>query len=166
MLTTANPGEASNYLTFVDSGLDSDTHRWKKNDGEGWVVSYLNELAAPLLGVTAVREAHGNLAAAELAYAVCAERKAFRALVNRPAKSKSPQPSTICSPPETSRKIQSRSRRDKSRVRVDKVSRGAHFAHLACAKCRRTTKHQSFPLGLGLVQAHARKVPSHNRGLR
>ena len=132
VLTTANPGEASNYLTFVDSGLDLDTHRWKKNDGEGWVVSYLNELAAPLLGVTAVREAHGNLAAAELASAVCAEKKASRRLLNRPAKSKSPQPSTICLPPETSRKTQSQStRRQKPGPSSTRSRAEPHFAHLA-----------------------------------
>jgi hypothetical protein len=66
--------DKDNYLSFVDAGPDPVTHRWNKNDGEGWVVSYLNELAAPLVGVTRVREAHGTLAAAELASAVCAER--------------------------------------------------------------------------------------------
>jgi hypothetical protein len=77
-LTTANApaslNGSPNYLSFADSGRDPVTHRWHKNDGEGWVVAYLNELVAPLLGVTAVREAHGTLAAAELASAVCAER--------------------------------------------------------------------------------------------
>src|SRR6266478_1845517 len=37
------------------------------------------KLAAPLIGVTAVREARGTLAAAELASAVCAEQEAVRA---------------------------------------------------------------------------------------
>jgi hypothetical protein len=74
-LSTAAPASGKdNYLSFADAGTDPVTHRWNKNDGEGWVVSYLTELAAPLVGVTRVREAHGTLAAAELASAVCAER--------------------------------------------------------------------------------------------
>jgi hypothetical protein len=79
-LTTANSAETSNeanYLRFMDSGFNPHTHRWHNNDGEGWVVSYLNELVAPLQGVTAVREARGTLAAAELASAVCAEQHAL-----------------------------------------------------------------------------------------
>jgi hypothetical protein len=79
-LTTSAPDAgsngAANFLKFEDSGFDAVTHRWKKNDGEGWVVSYLNELAAPLQGIAAVRGAHGTLAAAELAAAVCTERRA------------------------------------------------------------------------------------------
>jgi hypothetical protein len=78
VLTTGVAATAPNFLQFKDSGWDSNTHRWEKNDGEGLVVSYLNELAAPLQGVTAVREAHGTLAAAELADSVCAERDALR----------------------------------------------------------------------------------------
>jgi hypothetical protein len=82
-LTTVNAPASlngkDNYLSFADAGRDPVTHRWHKNDGEGWVVSYLNELAAPLIGVTAVREAHGTLAAAELASAVCVERDTIKA---------------------------------------------------------------------------------------
>jgi len=77
-LSTANAPASSNgkdnYLNFADAGLDPLTHRWHNNDGEGWVVSYLNEVAAPLIGVARVREARGRLAAAELASAVCVER--------------------------------------------------------------------------------------------
>jgi hypothetical protein len=77
-LSTANAPASSNgkdnYLSFADAGLDPVTHRWHNNDGEGWVVSYLNEVAAPLIGVARVREARGRLAAAELASAVCVER--------------------------------------------------------------------------------------------
>jgi hypothetical protein len=80
VLTTAMPASGSgttpNFLRFKDSVWDPKTLRWEKNDGEGLVVSYLNELAAPLLGVTAVREAHGTLAAEELAASVCTERDA------------------------------------------------------------------------------------------
>jgi len=83
LLTTANAVDASNasgnYLRFKDSVFDWSTYQWQNNDGEGWVLSYLNELAAPHIGVTAVREARGSLAAAELASAVCAEQEAVRA---------------------------------------------------------------------------------------
>ncbi|WP_027527490.1 hypothetical protein [Bradyrhizobium sp. Ec3.3] len=82
VLTTSAPAvgstAAAKFLPFKDSGWNLDTRRWEKNDGEGWVVSYLNELAAPLQGVTAVRDSHGTLAAAELAASVCAERDALR----------------------------------------------------------------------------------------
>lgn len=75
---------AANFPQFEDSGRDAVTHRWKKNEGEGLVISYLNELVAPLQGVTAVRKAHGTLAAAELAAAICTERRAvFLALRNQ-----------------------------------------------------------------------------------
>jgi hypothetical protein len=67
------------FLSFKDARYDGKTWRWENNDGEGWVVSFLNELAAPLFGVTAVREARGRLAAAELASAVCAERNTVKA---------------------------------------------------------------------------------------
>lgn len=71
---TAPSKGKGNYLSFEDGSLDPVTHRWHKNDGEGLVVAYLNELAAPLAGLKTVREAHGTLAAAELASAVCVER--------------------------------------------------------------------------------------------
>ncbi|TYL92606.1 hypothetical protein FXB40_24515 [Bradyrhizobium rifense] len=82
VLTTSMPAvgaaTTSDFLQFRDSGWNAKTGRWEKNDGEGFVVAYLNELAAPLLGVTAVREAHGTLAAAELAASVCDERELSR----------------------------------------------------------------------------------------
>jgi len=84
---TGRSNNAANFLQFIDSGFDPNTHRWQKNDGEGLVVSYLNELAAPLQGVTAVREAHGTLAAAELAAAVCAEQEASQPSATPDAKS-------------------------------------------------------------------------------
>jgi hypothetical protein len=94
VLTTAALGDgssgASNFLHFRDSGLDRNTHRWQKNDGEGRVVSYLNELAAPLLGVTAVREARGTLAAAELAAAVCSEQQPSNPSASNTAQKQTP----------------------------------------------------------------------------
>ena len=94
VLTTAALADgssgASNFLHFRDSGLDRNTHRWQKNDGEGRVVSYLNELAAPLLGVTAVREARGTLAAAELAAAVCSEQQPSNPSASNTAQKQTP----------------------------------------------------------------------------
>ena len=86
-VATGGSNNAANFLQFMDVGFDPNTHRWQKNDGEGLVVSYLNELAAPLQGVTAVREAHGTLAAAELAAAVCAEQEASQPSATPDAKS-------------------------------------------------------------------------------
>lgn len=85
---TAKGEEA--FLRFNDARYNPDTWRWENNDGEGLVVSYLNELAAPLFGVTAVREARGRLAAAELASAVCAERNAIKAAPSQPAQAQQP----------------------------------------------------------------------------
>jgi hypothetical protein len=42
------------------------------NEGEeGYVLSYLNELTAPLVGIMSVREAHGTIATDELAASIC-----------------------------------------------------------------------------------------------
>jgi hypothetical protein len=83
LLTTAKaptpPNGLPNFLPFVDSEYDFAKLQFRKNDGEGVIVSYFNELAAPLIGVTAVRGAHGTLADAELASAVCVEREAVEA---------------------------------------------------------------------------------------
>jgi hypothetical protein len=43
-----------------------------KDEGEHFVLSYANELDAPLVGIMSVREAHGTIAATELAAASCA----------------------------------------------------------------------------------------------
>jgi hypothetical protein len=99
-LTTADAPASSNgtnnYLIFADAGRDPVTHAWHKNDAEGLVVSYLNELAAPLIGVTAVREAHGTLAAAELASAVCVERNNIKAAA--PQSDQQQKPAAISDP--------------------------------------------------------------------
>ena len=161
VLTTANPGEASNYLTFVDSGLDSVTHRWKKNDGEGWVVSYLNELAAPLLGVTAVRGAHGNLAAAELASAVCAEKKAFRASAQQAGQKQEPAAINDLlaagNVPQDSKSIDVPAEAGSESTR----SRAApHFAHLAMCEVSENDKAPIVPpLGWVLSKPMREKFP-------
>jgi hypothetical protein len=78
------------FLSFKDARYNRETWRWENNDGEGLVVSFLNELAAPLFGVTAVREARGRLAAAELASAVCAERNTIKAIPSQPKQVQQP----------------------------------------------------------------------------
>ena len=161
VLTTANPGEGSNYLTFVDSGLDSVTHRWKKNDGEGWVVSYLNELAAPLLGVTAVREAHGNLAAAELASAVCAEQRALKASGRQAGQKQEPAAIddllAAGNVPQDSNSIQASTKAGSDSTR----SRAApHFAHLAMCEVSDSGKAPIVPpLGWVLSKPMKKKFP-------
>ena len=63
----ANPGstDQANYLDLIDS------KGWDKNEGEGYVFSSANELSAPLVGIMSVRQAHGTIAAAELAASIC-----------------------------------------------------------------------------------------------
>jgi hypothetical protein len=161
VLTTADPGEASNYLTFEDSGLDPHTHRWKKNDGEGWVVSYLNELAAPLLGVTAVRGAHGNLAAAELASAVCAEQRALRAPAQQAGQKQEPAAIddllAAGNVPQDSKSIQAPAEAgsESTRSRAE-----PHFAHLAMCEVSETVKAPIVPpLGWVLSKPMREKFP-------
>jgi len=161
VLTTASPGEASNYLTFEDSGLDPLTHRWKKNDGEGWVVSYLNELAAPLLGVTAVREAHGNLAAAELASAVCAEQRALKASARQAGQKQEPAGIdnllAAGNVAQDSKSIQAPTKAgsDSTRSRAK-----PHFAHLAMCEASETGKAPIVPpLGWVLSKPMREKFP-------
>jgi hypothetical protein len=57
--------DQANYLNLIDPA------NRKKNEGEGFVLSSYNELSAPLLGIMSVREAHGTVAAAELAGSIC-----------------------------------------------------------------------------------------------
>ena len=81
------------FLSFKDAQYNSETWRWENNDGEWLVVSYFNELAAPLFGVTAVREARGRLAASELASAICAERNTIKSPAAQPRQV--PQPAAV-----------------------------------------------------------------------
>jgi hypothetical protein len=59
--TFGKPGP-DNYLVLTN------------DEGEHFVLSYANELSAPLIGIMSVREAHGTIAATELAAASCAEK--------------------------------------------------------------------------------------------
>src|SRR5262249_14245469 len=69
--------DQANYLILIDPP------NGKKNEGEGFVLSSYNELSAPLLGIMSVREAHGTIAATELAGSICqGKRKVEMALEN------------------------------------------------------------------------------------
>jgi hypothetical protein len=165
LLTTANavqvPNGTGSYLSFKDSGFDPNTRRWQKNDGEGWVVSYLNELTAPLIGVTAVREAHGTLAAAELASAVCAEQEA--------SKTPAPQISPKQGPaPLNDLLIAGSASRDSNSVQAstttasDSARSGAEplFAHLAMCEVSETGEAPIVaPLGWALSKPMREKFP-------
>jgi hypothetical protein len=61
----AKPADPANYLRVIDP---KDGHA---NEGEGFVFSYANELSAPLVGIMSVRQAHGTIAAEELAASIC-----------------------------------------------------------------------------------------------
>ena len=63
--TAAKRTDPANYLKLIDP------EGGHANEGEGFVFSYANELSAPLVGIMSVREAHGTIAAAELAASIC-----------------------------------------------------------------------------------------------
>jgi hypothetical protein len=147
-LTTAKAPATrqANYLGFVDSVVDWTKLRFQKNDGESVVVAYLNELAAPLIGVTAVREAHGTLAAAELASAVCVERDFVKAEAAqsdqklRPAAISDP---LIAKVPTTQKAVP---------TPIDANAK-PHFAHLAMCEVSEISKAPIVPpLGWALSQ--------------
>jgi hypothetical protein len=165
-LSTANAPLSSNgkdnYLGFADAGRDPVTHRWHKNDGEGWVVSYLNELAAPLIGVTAVREAHGTLAAAELASAVCVERDTVKVTAAQSSEKKQ-QPAAISdllvakagSTSGTSGQAPS------AAAAPTTLSETPHFAHLAMCEVSENNKAPIVPpLGWALSKPMRDKFPA------
>jgi hypothetical protein len=57
--TKSDPTDPANYLEMIAS------------EGEGYVLPWANELSAPLVGIMSVRQAHGTIAAAELAASIC-----------------------------------------------------------------------------------------------
>ena len=66
------PRTANDSSTDQDNYLDLINFRgWSKNEGEIYVFSSANELSAPLVGIMSVRQAHGTIAAAELAASIC-----------------------------------------------------------------------------------------------
>ena len=75
----SDPADPANYLELIDPVLRH------KNEGEGYVLSWENELSAPFVGIMSVREAHGTIAAEELASANCpAKRNPQRTAQNQP----------------------------------------------------------------------------------
>jgi hypothetical protein len=68
--SAAREPDPSNYLEVA------------KNEGEGFVLSPANELSAPLVGIMSVRQAHGTLAAAELAASLCQTMETPQAMAN------------------------------------------------------------------------------------
>lgn len=60
--------------TFGRPGPDNYLILTKDEGEEGYVLSYANELSAPLVGIMSVREAHGTVDAEELAAASCTEK--------------------------------------------------------------------------------------------
>jgi hypothetical protein len=100
--------DQANYLEVIDPA------KWNKNEGEGFVLAPYNELSAPVFGIMSVREAHGTIAAAELAGSICQGKKKVEVALDDPMQRK-----TV----------------------VDAVANGAndapHFSHLAmCEESR------------------------------
>jgi hypothetical protein len=75
----SDPADPANYLEFKDAVFGN------KNEGEGYVLPWVNELSAPFVGIMSVREAHGTIAAEELASSVCKGKSdERRAVQNQP----------------------------------------------------------------------------------
>jgi hypothetical protein len=75
----SDPADTANYLELKDAVLGH------KNEGEGYVLPWANELSAPFVGIMSVREAHGTVAAEDLASSVCKGKNDERqAVQNRP----------------------------------------------------------------------------------
>jgi hypothetical protein len=71
--TKSDPADPANYLEFQDAV------------GESYILPWANELSAPLVGIMSVREAHGTIAAEELAASVCkGKRDERQAVQNQP----------------------------------------------------------------------------------
>jgi len=164
LLTTATTVDASNatgnYLRFKDSVFDWSTYQWQNNDGEGWVLSYLNELAAPLIGVAAVREARGTLAAAELASAVCAEQEAVRAPAPQVAQHEPAPINDSLGAVTTSRDSSSVQDSAKTASASTPSIAEPHFAHLAMCEVSDPGKAPIVPpLGWALSKPMREKFP-------
>jgi hypothetical protein len=75
----SDPADPANYLELKDAVLGD------KNEGEGYVLPWANELSAPFAGIMSVREAHGTIAAEDLASSVCKGKNDERqAVQNQP----------------------------------------------------------------------------------
>ena len=88
----SNPADPANYLELIDPVLFGSKKEGggyvllgSKNEGEGYVLPWTNELSAPFVGIMSVREAHGTIAAEELASARCPSgRNVQQARQNQP----------------------------------------------------------------------------------
>lgn len=75
----SDPTDPANYLELIDPVLGN------KNEGEGYVFPWANELSAPFIGIMSVREAHGTVAAEELASARCHAKRNLPEVAQNPA---------------------------------------------------------------------------------
>jgi hypothetical protein len=107
----SDPDQA-NYLKVLDPA------GWKKNEGEGFVLAPYAELSAPVLGIMSVREAHGTIAAAELAGSICQGKKKVEEALDDPMQRKTVVDTT-----------------DSPATGTNVASEAPHFSHLAmCEK--------------------------------
>jgi hypothetical protein len=104
----SGPKDQANYLTVTDPA------NGKKNEGEGFVLSSYNELSAPLLGIMSVREAHGTVAAAELAGSICQGKEKVEVALENPMERKTAVDAT-----------------DSTATGANVASDAPHFSHLA-----------------------------------
>jgi hypothetical protein len=75
----SDPADPANYLELKDAVFGN------KNEGEGYILPWANELSAPFVGIMSVREAHGTIAAEELAASACKGKSdERRAVQNQP----------------------------------------------------------------------------------
>ena len=63
--TGPDPANQANYLELIDPVTGD------KNEGEGYVLPWASDLSAPLVGIMSVRQAHGTIAAEDLAVSIC-----------------------------------------------------------------------------------------------
>jgi hypothetical protein len=90
----------------------------EKNEGEGFVLAPYAELSAPVLGIMSVREAHGTIAAAELAGSICQGKKKVEEALDDPMQRKTVVDTT-----------------DSPATGTNVASEAPHFSHLAmCEK--------------------------------
>jgi hypothetical protein len=100
--------DQANYLTVIDPA------GWKKNEGEGFVLAPYAELSAPVLGIMSVREAHGTIAAAELAGSICQGKEKVEEALDDPLQRKTVRDAT-----------------DSTATGANVASDAPHFSHLA-----------------------------------
>jgi hypothetical protein len=71
-LVRAQQGQKEGCVVSTFLGAKPDKYLDVTNDeGQGYVLSWANEVKAPLVGITSVRQAHATIAADELAASIC-----------------------------------------------------------------------------------------------